>query len=111
MREGGLPLPLAFQYLILMIWRAFDLSLVMISSLPSKANNEAIATRSRKLPQKRYILSLTNFQTCVSNSIEILITKNKIGFLQTNIWIFIQNKIDILAFFEIISLKPFEEVE
>ena len=36
MREGGLPLPLAFQYLILMIWKACDLNLVMISSLASK---------------------------------------------------------------------------
>ena len=39
MREGGLPLPLAFQYLILMIWRACDLNLVMISSLTSKGQN------------------------------------------------------------------------
>ena len=31
MREGGLPLLLAFQYLILMILRACDLNLVMIS--------------------------------------------------------------------------------
>ena len=31
MRKGGLPLPLAFQYLIFMIWRACDLNLVMIS--------------------------------------------------------------------------------
>ena len=30
-REGGLPLPLAFQYLILLIWRPYDLNLVMIS--------------------------------------------------------------------------------
>ena len=36
MREGGLPLPLAFQYLIPMIWRAYDLSMVMTSSLASK---------------------------------------------------------------------------
>ena len=36
MREGGLPLPLAFQYLILMIRRACDLNLVMISLLASK---------------------------------------------------------------------------
>ena len=33
MREGGLPLPLAFQYLILMVLKA---CLVMISSLASK---------------------------------------------------------------------------
>ena len=39
MREGGLPLPLAFQYLILMIWRACDLNLVMISSLASKCQH------------------------------------------------------------------------
>ena len=32
-REGRLPLPPAFPYLILMTWRACDLSLVMISSL------------------------------------------------------------------------------
>ena len=36
MREGGLPLPLAFHYLILRIRRACDLNLVMISSLASK---------------------------------------------------------------------------
>ena len=36
MREGGLPLPLAFQYLILMIRRDCDLDLVMISLLTSK---------------------------------------------------------------------------
>ena len=32
MREGGLPLPLAFQYLILMTKRACDLNLVRRSS-------------------------------------------------------------------------------
>ena len=36
MKEGGLPLPLAFQYLIFMIYRACDLNLIMISSLASK---------------------------------------------------------------------------
>ena len=36
MREGGEPLPLAFQHLILMIWRPCDSNLVMISSLASK---------------------------------------------------------------------------
>ena len=36
MREGGLPLPPTFQYSILMIWRACDLNLVMISLMPSK---------------------------------------------------------------------------
>jgi hypothetical protein len=36
MREGGLPLPPAFQYLILMTGRACDLDLVMVSSLASK---------------------------------------------------------------------------
>ena len=36
MREGGKPLPLVFQYLIFMLWRACDLSLVMISLLASK---------------------------------------------------------------------------
>ena len=35
MREGGKPLPLAFQRPILMIWRPCDLNLVMISSLAS----------------------------------------------------------------------------
>ena len=35
-REGELPLPPAFQYLILMIWRACDSNLVMISSMSSK---------------------------------------------------------------------------
>ena len=36
MREGGEPLPLAFQYLIPMISRPCDLDLVIISSLASK---------------------------------------------------------------------------
>ena len=36
MREGGLPLPLAFQYVILVIWRACDLNLAIISSLALK---------------------------------------------------------------------------
>ena len=36
MKEGGLPLPLAFQYFIFMICRACDLNLVMISLLASK---------------------------------------------------------------------------
>ena len=36
MRKEGLPLPLAFQYLILVVLRACDLNLVMISSLASK---------------------------------------------------------------------------
>ena len=39
MKEGGGPLPLAFQYLILMIWRPCDLDLVMISSLASKCQH------------------------------------------------------------------------
>ena len=36
MRDVGLPLPLAFQYLILIILRPCDLNLVMISSMASK---------------------------------------------------------------------------
>ena len=36
MREGGLPLPLAFQTLILLILRACDLNMAMLSSLTSK---------------------------------------------------------------------------
>ena len=39
MREGGEVLPLAFQYLILMIWRHCDLNLVMISFLASKCQD------------------------------------------------------------------------
>ena len=39
MREVGLPLPLAFQYLILMICRACDLNLVVISFLTSKCQD------------------------------------------------------------------------
>ena len=39
MRERGLPFPLAFQYLILMICRACDLNLVMLSSLASKSQD------------------------------------------------------------------------
>ena len=36
MREGGLPLPRDFQYLILLTWSACDLNLAIISSLDSK---------------------------------------------------------------------------
>ena len=38
-REGGLPLQLAFHYLIFMILRACDLNLVMISLLASKCQD------------------------------------------------------------------------
>ena len=39
MREGRKPLPLAFQYLILKIWRPCDLNLAMISSLALKCQH------------------------------------------------------------------------
>jgi hypothetical protein len=39
MSEGGGPLRVAFQYLILMIWRPCDLNLVMISSVASKCKH------------------------------------------------------------------------
>ena len=39
MREEGLPLPVAFQYMIFMIIRACDFNLVMISSLASKGQD------------------------------------------------------------------------
>ena len=39
MRKRELPLPLAFQYLILMILGARDLNLVMISLLASKCQD------------------------------------------------------------------------
>ena len=39
MREGGEPLPLAFQYLIFMVQRPCDLKLVMISRLASKCQD------------------------------------------------------------------------
>ena len=39
MKEGGKPLPLAFQYLIFMVYRFFDLNLVMISALASKCKD------------------------------------------------------------------------
>ena len=39
MREGGEPLQLAFQYLILRIWRPCYLNLVMMSSLASKCQD------------------------------------------------------------------------
>ena len=44
MREGGKPLPLAFQYLILMIQRHCDLNLVMISLLASKCQDFKVET-------------------------------------------------------------------
>ena len=39
MKEGGLPPPPAFPYLIPMVWRACDLNLVMITSLASKCQD------------------------------------------------------------------------
>ena len=39
MREGGKPLPQAFQYLILMVWRPCDLNLVIIFSLAAKCQD------------------------------------------------------------------------
>ena len=39
MREGGEPLALAFQYLIIMIWKYCDLNLVVISSVASKCQD------------------------------------------------------------------------
>ena len=39
MREEGEPLPQAFQYLILMIYRTCDLNLVIISSLVAKCQD------------------------------------------------------------------------
>jgi hypothetical protein len=39
MREGREPLPQAFQYLILRIYRPCDLNLVNISSLPAKCQD------------------------------------------------------------------------
>ena len=39
MKEGGEPHQVAFQYLILMVWRPCDLNLVMISSLASKCQD------------------------------------------------------------------------
>ena len=40
MKEGVEPLPLTFQYLILMLWRPCDLNLVMISSLASNGSQD-----------------------------------------------------------------------
>ena len=39
MREGGKPLPLAFQYLIFMVLRPCDLNLVIVSSLAIKCQH------------------------------------------------------------------------
>ena len=39
LREGGEPLPLTFQYLILMVWRSCDLNLVIISSVVSRCQD------------------------------------------------------------------------
>ena len=42
------------------------------------ANNEAsVASKSRKLPEKRYILSLTNFQTLAQSS-HVTISNNSV---------------------------------
>ena len=39
MREGGKPLPLAFQYLILTVKRPCDLNLELVSSLATKCQH------------------------------------------------------------------------
>ena len=39
MREGGKPLPQAFQYLIFMVQRVCDLNLVIMSSLATKCQD------------------------------------------------------------------------
>ena len=54
MREGGIPLPLAFQYFILMIWRPCDLNMVMMTSLASKCLTSKC---------KDYIFGMPVFQT------------------------------------------------
>ena len=55
MREGGKPLPLAFQYLIFMVLRPCDLNLVMISSLASKCQDFKV-----EMPffQRLYVMKL-----------------------------------------------------
>ena len=58
MREGGKPLPLAFQYLIFMVERPCDLNLVMISSLASKCQDFKV-----EMPffQPLYVMKLKTF--------------------------------------------------
>ena len=46
MREGGKPLPLTFQYLILMINKPYDLNLVIISLMASKCQDFKIGMPS-----------------------------------------------------------------
>ena len=65
-REGGLPLPLAFQYLIFMVCRACDLNLVMISLLASKWQDF-----------KHIIFYKTTLKTCYFEASEDIMTKFK----------------------------------
>ena len=55
MKEGGLPLPLAFQYMILMIRRACDLNLVIILLLALKWQDFKL-----RGPQFHFIKQLKN---------------------------------------------------
>ena len=77
MREGGEPLLLAFQYLILMLWRLCDLNLVMISSLASKCQYFKLRVTSsisihKTIKKQVHIPSL---KTCYFKASENSITK------------------------------------
>ena len=60
MRKGGLPLPPAIQYLILMIWRACDLNMFLISSLASKCQDFKPADFKLRFLQFHFIKQLKN---------------------------------------------------
>ena len=77
MRLEGLPLPPTFQYLILMIWRAYDLNLVMMSSLASKCQD--IKLKSILFHFIKWLkMDILTFRTCHFEASENVTTKFKL---------------------------------
>ena len=71
MKEGGKPLSLAFQYLILMILRPFGLKFVIISSLASKCQDFKLrCLQFHKTAVKRIPI----LRTCLFEASQCIIT-------------------------------------
>ena len=76
MKEGELPLPLAFQYFIFMIWRSCGLDLVMISLLASKCQDFKLRGLQFHFI-KRWKIIIPTLKTCCFEASEDIITKFK----------------------------------
>ena len=98
MREEGLPLPLTFQYLIFMIWRPYDLNLVMISSLASKCQHfklRGLQFHSIKWLKNRH----PNFKVCIG-----ILKSVKISWPNSNHKVFISKESNIEKLVEVATL-------